>query len=195
MFRNSTRILSLVLVLVLFFGLDALAIEKVQRLKMELGGDFSFSYDNYEQFGYDQFSATSFSMTPRFGFFVGRNLQLEPELSLSYISIDDNFGPNFDILNVGFLFRLAYNFIPYEKTFPFVFVGIGMSANSTTGVQDEPTTFVAPEIGLGLKAFIGRSSALRMAIKYVHEENSLATDDLDNNALRFSVGYSVFIGR
>ena len=193
MLRNLTRILALTFILIFFT--NSLAVERAQRYKLELGGDFSFSYDNYEQPVFEAWSVTSLSLTPRFGFFVNRNVQLEPELSLSYISIDFDSGSNLDILNLGFLFRLAYNFIPYEKTFPFVFVGIGMSANSTTGAQDEPTTIVAPEIGLGLKAFIGRSSALRMAIKFVHEENSLATEDLDNNSLRFSAGYSVFLGR
>jgi len=193
MFSNLTRILTGAFILILC--LNVLAVERAQRNKLELGGDFSFSYDNYDQLGFDQGSITSFSLTPRFGFFVGRNVQLEPELSLSYVSIDDNSGSNFDILSLGLLFRLAYNFIPHERTFPFVFFGIGMTGNSISGVQDEATTILAPEIGIGLKAFIGRNSALRMAIKFVHEENSLATDDLDNNSLRFSAGYSVFLGR
>ncbi len=192
MFRNLTRISSLVFVLL--FGLDAMAIEKIQRLKLELGGDFSFSYDNYEQLGFDQGSITSFSLTPRFGFFVGRNLELEPEFNMAYVS-DESFGDDFQVWRMGFLFRVAYNFMPQARAFPFVFGGVGLTGNSISGVQDEATTIVAPEVGMGFKAFISRGGALRVAVKFVHEENSLGIDDVENNSLQVSAGYSVFLGR
>lgn len=192
MFRNSTRILTGAFILIL--SLNVLAVEKFQRLKLELGGDFSFSYDNYDQLGFDQGSITSFSLTHRFGFFVGRNVQLEPEMSLTYVS-DQSFGDDFEVLRLGFLFRVAYNFMPHQKAFPFIFLGIGMTGNSISGVSNEATSIVAPEIGMGVKAFIGRSSALRLAVKFIHEENSLGIDDVDANSLNISAGYSVFLGR
>jgi len=181
-------------VFILSFCLSSLAVERTQRLKLELGGDFTFSYDDYDQLGFDQGSITSFSLSPRFGFFVGRNVQLEPEVSLAYVS-DESFGDDFEVLRVGFLFRVAYNFMPHQKAFPFIFLGIGMTGNSISGVSNEATSIVAPEVGLGVKAFIGRSSALRVAIKFIHEENSLGIDNVDANSLNVSAGYSVFIGR
>ncbi|EQB63254.1 MAG: hypothetical protein RBG1_1C00001G0833 [candidate division Zixibacteria bacterium RBG-1] len=192
MFRKITRIL--MAVFILMFCLDALAVERAQRNKLELGGDFSFSYDNYDQLGFDQGSITSFSLTPRFGFFVGRNVQLEPEMSLAYVS-DQSFGDDFEVLRLGFLFRVAYNFMPHQKAFPFIFFGIGMTGNSISGVSNEATSIVAPEVGMGVKAFIGRSSALRVSVKFIHEENSLGIDDVDANSLNISAGYSVFLGR
>jgi len=197
MFSNLSRILTVVFILI--FCLNVFPVERAQRNKLELGGDFSFSYDNYDQLGFDQGSITSFSLTPRFGFFVGRNVQLEPEMTLNYVR-DVSFGDDFEILRLGFLFRLAYNFIPHEKTFPFVFLGMGLIGNSNSGVSNEETTFIMPEIGMGIKAFVTRSSALRIAVKFVHEENSLdflgsPFLNVDNNSLQISAGYSVFLGR
>lgn len=197
MFSNLSRILTGAFILLLC--LNVLAVERAQRNKLELGGDFSFSYDNYDQLGFDQGSITSFSLTPRFGFFVGGNVQLEPEMSLNYVR-DVSFGDDFEILRLGFLFRVAYNFVPHEKTFPFVFLGMGLIGNSNSRVSNEETTIIMPEIGMGIKAFITRSSALRIAVKFVHEENSLdflgsPFQNVDNNSLQISAGYSVFLGR
>ena len=192
MFSKLTGVFALALTVMYFTSSPA--VERAQRNKLELGGDFSFSYDNYDFQGFDQGSITSISLSPRFGFFVGRNVQLEPEMSLAYVS-DESFGDDFEVLRMGFLFRAAYNFMPHQKAFPFIFLGVGMTGNSISGVSDEATSFVAPEVGLGVKAFIGRSSALRLAVKFIHEENSLGIDDVDANTLNISAGYSVFLGR
>ena len=77
---------------------------------------------------------------------------------------------------------------------------MGLIGNSNSRVSNEETTIIMPEIGMGIKAFITRSSALRIAVKFVHEENSLdflgsPFQNVDNNSLQISAGYSVFLGR
>jgi len=72
MFSKLTGVFALALTVMYFTSSPA--VERAQRNKLELGGDFSFSYDNYDFQGFDQGSITSISLSPRFGFFVGRNV-------------------------------------------------------------------------------------------------------------------------
>ncbi len=52
MSRIFVKILSVVFILI--FSLNTYAVEKVKKLKVELGGDFSFSYEAFDRFGFDE---------------------------------------------------------------------------------------------------------------------------------------------
>lgn len=135
----------------------------------------------------------------RVGYFVTSRLEIEPEFILTIPGEGE--GPG--ILIMG---NLAYNFPAEDNVYPFFLLGIGFgnSVNVLSFAADQDISVTAFNFGLGLKASINSSVALRAEYRFTHysgeKEKVYITPyyyhsrhEVDTNVHDFQMGFSIFL--
>ena len=164
----------------------------IGRGSIELSGSFSlisssFSYPSY--WGESESRTYHFQLTPSVGFFVTDNLEIEPQFLYERIS-EDGEGYSYSSSVYGGMLSLSYNFrIRSEAAMPFLFVGAGFLGYS----GGDTYSAIAPDMGIGIKSFINKSSALRMEFFYQRMTNYSGWEDLEASSIGFRGGFSVFL--
>ncbi len=142
---------------------------QVAKGDKELSAAVSFAHAKFKE---DSF--LSFRLAGRIGFFVSRNVEIEPELTIGKLG-DDLFSEE-DGLKMGYILscNLAYHFTPDKKTVPFILAGFGISNAMmpyfhnvvTAGMEDK--TFKVINAGAGFKLFSGKCFAVRLEYRFQH---------------------------
>ena len=151
--------------------------------ELSIGASYmSRSYENSDE------SWTAFNFPVRYGFFVTRIFQIEPELL--YSKYKDN--------DTGLIFscNLAFNMNASASpahNIPFLYAGMGYSNTviffpnfANAGVQDKNWTIL--NLGAGLKMFLTESVALRFEYRF-----QKFYGDTDMTFHTILLGFSVFI--
>jgi len=157
--------------------------QPVQGKKFEFSTSASFWSTKYKE---AEESSTAFNVSLRFGHFIFKGLEIEPELVLTIPDESEDTG-------YFFLGNLAYNFKASEKVIAFLLAGAGYGNGLRifSWVMDVDTGIIALNFGAGIKYLISESAALRIEYRFTKysakEEDWL--DRTDNNVL---LGLSVF---
>ena len=156
--RHCSRLFSLIIIIILHQEVYP----QTQRGDKELSIVASFISIKYEKA--DE-AWTAVNIPIRFGFFVTKNIEIEPELLFSKYEDED----------AGFILsgNLAYNFTPSSEgiVVPFVFAGLGFS-NTTILLPNiafegrENKNWTVFNLGGGLKTFLAKSFALRLEYRF-----------------------------
>jgi len=174
---------------------------------IEIGNSVSFSYtkDSYDTDLYETENTTTIiEFQPRVGYFVNENFEVEGnvffgyakqkhESSLSTSSTDAEWSAT----SMGLVARGMYNLISTGPAVPYFFVGAGMilNSNETDMENSEETSMVLPEVGVGLKYFMGEQVAARAAIVFSRVTNFGGMKDLTATDISFAVGLTMFLGQ
>ncbi len=164
---------------------------------VELGGDLSFSHNSFDSdIPGDDFTFTEFTFSPRIGFFLTRNLELEPQFLFTSTDLDQEIGNDISENHFGILFNVAYNFDTQTRVVPFVNFGFGFLTNDFSEFPlDDNTSLIFPNLSVGLKTFLTQKNALRLEIKYTRYDDALGEDVLVNNSFSVGAGFSIFLGK
>jgi len=172
------------LTVLLFLGATFAAAQPVPGKKFELGTSFSFSMFD---FGGDSESQTVLTLPVRFGYYIWKGLELEPELML--IKFEDS-----DV-TYNLSANLSYNFKTKGKIVPFVLAGAGIGNAFAVGPYMEGGEGLSAfllNFGGGAKFLIGNSGALR--VEYRFTRNHLSDEEFSDNLNTHNVlvGVSLF---
>lgn len=160
--------------------------QPVAGKKFEFGTAFSFS--SYK-FSDSLESDTILSLPVRFGFFVWKGLEIEPELMLQKWE-----GSDAAYLLSG---NLSYNLKLQKNLVPFILAGVGFGNGLSVGPimegDSEANAFLL-NLGGGLKYVIGNSGAIRLEYRYTHNRLSEAEilEPEYFNSHQIFIGVSVF---
>jgi opacity protein-like surface antigen len=154
------KILLLMVIILCFEGFEN-ATAQLKKGQMELS--LSAAFMGVKESGEDL--STAFNLSTRFGYFLSREFEVEPEIIFSSYGGDGNPGI---ILSGNFL----YNF-PNQKqfgAFPFFLAGLGW-ANSLhyfnqMNFGEVDRNYIFLNLGVGLKSFISKSAALRVEYRF-----------------------------
>jgi outer membrane protein len=184
-----------VLVVVMFFLTFStlFAQTKTEKGKIELGGSAAFSSNSFSFDGTHTGTITTFTLSPRIGYFVVNKLEIEPQLLVLSISATPEGGETNTASNFGGLLSLSYNFEGGSNLVPFVFAGIGFLSNSVTHATNLKTSMILPDAGVGLKAFVTDKGVLRAEAFYERTTNSGGEEKLTDNSFGLRIGFSVFL--
>ncbi len=171
-------------------GFPAQRMAKGQR---EFSGGLSFLHQSVSYKGEEEGSITSFILSPKWGFFVDPNLELEPGLLYQLISEKPKGEQRHSTTAVGGTFNLSYNFGGRGQSIPFISGGFGFLLNHRTGARDLNTTLIFPSFSAGMKSFLTKNGALRFEVFYQRWTNSMGIEDLTTDNFGISVGLSVFL--
>jgi hypothetical protein len=135
----------------------------------------------------------------RVGYFVTSRLEIEPEFILTIPEEGEETG----ILVMG---NLAFNFPTEDKVYPFFLVGIGFGngVNVLSLAVDQDMSITAFNFGMGLKASITSSVALRTEYRFTHYSGEKEKvyyspyyyhyrHEVDMNIHNFQMGFSIFL--
>ena len=169
----------------LFLGATLAISQPVPGKKFEIGTAFSFS--SFKASG--STDSDSLLIIPlRFGYFVWKGLEIEPELILAKFSPGDT---HFNLSG-----NLSYNFKTAGPLVPFLLAGAGFGDGFAVGPLVEGSTSATATLlngGGGVKYVIGRTAAIRAEYRYTH--NRLKKGDLliqNINIHQFFIGVSLF---
>lgn len=143
---------------------------------------------------------TAFNIAGRFGYFITKELEIEPEIIFSVYSED------FDLDDPGFILsaNLVYNLstLKTKKVAPFFLAGGGW-ANSVhyfnqMNLGDVERDYTLLNLGLGSKFFLNRSVAFRFEYRYQRFFGEKRTDwlytyDTSFSYHNFLFGFSIFL--
>jgi hypothetical protein len=178
-------IISLAIAVFTLFTFD-IASAQIEQGQSELSSQFSFMSRSYES---SDNSFYSLLLAIRYGYFISKNLEFEPEMLFSIYKDDD---PGFILSG-----NLAYNFSrsdPDNKIIPFIFGGFGIS-NTIIFLPNvaysgaESTTWTLLNAGAGIKVFVSEQVALRWEYRY---QRLFEARDVSYHNLY--IGISVFLG-
>jgi len=170
----------------LFLGTTFAVSQPVPGKKFELGTAFSFSSFKFSD---DTESDTLLSLPLRFGYFVWKGLEIEPELMLMKFEGSDT------VYNLSG--NLSYNFKTSGKLLPFVLAGAGIGNGIAIGPLMEGDSDINAfllNFGGGVKYVIGNSGAIRLEYRFTHNRFDSA-DWLEAekaNSHQFFIGVSLF---
>ncbi len=173
------------LIVLLFLGATSAISQPVPGKKFELGTAFSFS--SFKTSGSTE-SDSFLSIPLRFGYFVWRGLEIEPELMLAKFSPGD---AHFNLSG-----NLSYNFKTAGPLVPFLLAGAGFGDGFAVGPLVEGSTSTTATLlngGGGVKYVIGGTAAVRAEYRYTHnrmKKGGLLIQNL--NVHQFFVGISLF---
>jgi len=172
------------LTVLLFLGATFAAAQPVAGKKFELGTSLSFSTF---KFSGSSESETILTIPLRFGYYIWKGLELEPELMMVKFEDSD--------LTYNLSANLSYNFKTAGKIVPFVLAGAGFGNAFAVGPYmegGEGLNAFLLNFGGGAKFLVGNSGAVR--VEYRFTRNHLSADlDSDNlNYHQILVGVSLF---
>lgn len=148
-------------ILIVFFAVETI-FAQIEKGKIEFSTAASFMSRKYE---YSEEAWTSINVPIRLGYFITKNIEIEPELFFTKYKEED----------VGFMAigNVAFNFIPSGengKAIPFLLGGFGYGNSGTflpnflmPGSEDK--TWTVLNIGAGVKMFVADPVALRFEYK------------------------------
>ncbi len=177
--------LGVFLVVFLFLGATFAMSQPVPGKKFEFGTAFSFS--SFKASG-DTSSDSLLIIPLRFGYFVWKGLEIEPELTLAKFSPGD---AHFNLSG-----NLSYNFKTAGPLVPFLLAGVGFGDGFAVGPLVEGSTSTHATLlngGGGVKYVIGNTAAIRAEYRYTHnrmEKGDLLIQNL--NIHQFFIGVSLF---
>jgi opacity protein-like surface antigen len=174
-----------VLSVILFLGAALAMSQPVPGKKFEFSTAFSFS--SFKVSGGTD--SDSLLMIPlRFGYFVWKGLEIEPELTLAKFSPGD---AHFNLSG-----NLSYNFKTAGSLVPFLLAGAGFGDGFAVGPLVEGSTSATATLlngGGGVKYVIGNTAAIRAEYRYTH--NRMKKGDLlsqNFNIHQFFIGVALF---
>jgi hypothetical protein len=191
------KIFLLMIFALCFAGFENAAAQ-LKKGQMELS--FSAAFMGVKENGEDL--STAFNLSARYGYFLTKEFEIEPEIILSSYGGDGNPG----IILSG---NLLYNFHLQKQfgAFPFFLAGLGW-ANSLhyfnqMNFGEGERNYSILNLGLGLKSLIGKSAALRVEyrfqrfyaekIEYWGQFTGHYTYDPSLSYHNFMMGLSVFL--
>lgn len=167
--------------------------------ELSFAASISHTKINEEYNGYKSSdSFWSIRLAGRLGFFVTKNVEIEPEITICKIG-QELFGEEDTKMGYILSCNLAYNFTSKKKTVPFVLAGFGIS-NSLPFYHNvvfwglEDTTFKIINAGAGLKLFSSKNFAFRVEYRLQHYFGG--GDESDGTTYTYHyglVGISVFL--
>mgnify|MGYP000849901178 CR=1 FL=1 len=185
------------LVVVLFVCTLAVSAQPVGK-KFELGLGWSFSSYKWSDAPESDYVI---NIPLRFGYYIWKGLEIEPELMLTKIKHVD--------LGYNLVANVSYNFNLKGNLRPFVLAGVGFGngygiASIAEGDSSVDATLV--NLGAGVKYLLGNVAALRAEYRYTHnhmkqdmeelygitaeQAGSSITENLNEH--QFLVGISIF---
>ena len=167
-----------------FLGATFAVAQPVAGKKFEFGTSLSFSTFKFSD---SSDSQTILTIPVRFGYFIWKGLELEPELMLVKFEDSD--------VTYNLSANLAYNFKTAGKIVPFVLAGAGIGNAFAVGPYMEGGSGLSAfllNFGGGAKFLIGNSGAVR--VEYRFTRNHLSEDEFsdDLNYHQILVGVSLF---
>lgn len=173
------------LFVLLFLAATFAISQPVPGKKFELGMAFSFS--SFKASGSTD-SDSLLTIPVRFGYFIWKGLEIEPELILT------KFSPGNAHFNLSG--NLAYNFKTAGPLVPFLLAGVGFGDGFSVGSLVEGSTSTTATLlngGAGVKYVIGGMAAIRAEYRYTHNRLKKSGLLLQNvNIHQFFVGISLF---
>lgn len=170
--------ISVLLALLLVFGVVFAASQPVEGKKFELSTGLSFSAYSYrpsgEPAGYSS-KQSYFNIPVRFGWFFWKGLEFEPELMLTFYhsSYNDGAGYSYSYHETGDILsgNLLYNFKLNKSHFvPFVLAGFGFGNaipyEDFAEKWESGAKTTTPNLGFGVKYLFGNTAALRLEYRY-----------------------------
>ena len=177
--------LGVFLVTLLFLGATLAISQPVPGKKFELGTSISFTSVKISGF---TGSDTYLILPVRFGCYIWKGLEIEPELLITSVHPGDT---GFDLSG-----NVAYHFKVGGPLVPFVLGGVGFGNGYSTGPIVASSTDVTATLinaGAGAKYIIGKVGAIRMEYRYTHNRLSKGGALLENlNLHQIFVGLSIF---
>ena len=170
----------------LFLGATLVMSQPVPGKKFELSTAISFT--SFKISG-DSNSESILILPVRFGYYIWKGLEIEPELALSKFSpgghVDFNLSGN-----------LAYNFKTSGEFVPFLLAGAGFGNGYAAGpVVSSGTDITATllNFGGGVKYVLGKMAAIRAEYRYTHNRLEKGSSLIQNlNLHQFFVGIAIF---
>lgn len=168
----------------LFLGATFASAQPVPGKKFELGTSLSFSVFKFSD---SSDSQTILTLPVRFGYYIWKGLELEPELMLVKFEDSD--------VTYNLSANLAYNFKTSGKIVPFVLAGAGIGNAFAVGPYMEGGSGLSAfllNLGGGAKFLVGNSGAIR--VEYRFTRNHLSEDEFSDNLNyhQVLVGVSLF---
>ena len=165
--------------------------ERTGEGRIEVGGDFYFTYGSYKAT-----STTAVAVTPRIGWFGVPHLAMEPKFLVLFQNISPpGAGEDSSITDYGLILNTAYHFEWRAESaiVPFIFAGIGFINHSgDVGEADEPS-MILPDAGVGIKVFFTNSALLRAELFYEHISNAYGEKDREVDGGGLRAGMSIFV--
>jgi len=153
--------LSTFLIVLFVLGATFAASQPVPGKKFELSGSLALGGSNFG--GGD--SQTVLHLPVRFGFFVWKGLELEPELFIQALFMDEGSRASYNLRA-----NVAYNFGASKPLVPFVLAGLGVGNGISVGPGMDRlgmgTTLL--NLGGGVKYVIGKLAAVRIEYRFTH---------------------------
>jgi hypothetical protein len=146
--------------------------------------------------GDDGGSSSCLHLFGRFGYFITKNVEIEPEVTVGLFMGDGD-----SELAYNLSLNLSYNFTPDKKTVPFLLAGAGISNTiwllNIPNVAiplfwgDEAETFKILNAGVGIKTFLSKRVAFRAEYRFQY---FFVNDEWSKFYYhQFLVGISVFL--
>lgn len=174
-----------VFLVALFFLVTTLAMgQPVPEKKFEFGTSVSFTSIKSGDYP----SSTYLIVPVRFGYYVWKGLEIEPELLVT----------SFEHGHTGFNLsgNVAYHFKVAGPLVPFVLAGVGLGNGYSTGPivsSSTSTTAFLINGGAGAKYVLGKIAAIRMEYRYTHNRLDKGGFLLQNlNTHQIFIGLSIF---
>lgn len=120
----------------------------------------------------------------RVGFFIEKNIEIEPEIGFIFENSDSSFNTN--ILLLG---NLSYNLNNYSHLTPFILIGVGIiriPVEYSIDFEERTKTNFAKNIGVGLKWLITERVALRIEYRLINYKENADNIFYNNISLGFS---------
>lgn len=148
-------------------------------------------YQSVSYEGKDQGSQMLLILNPKWGFFVTKQLEVEPGMLFQLLSVETPGERRHTTTSGGGTFNLSYNFEGLDNSIPFISGGLGFLMN--TDAVDDETTMIFPYIGAGVKSFLTEKAALRSEIFYQHWTNTGGIENFTTDNIGVSASLSVFL--
>jgi len=152
-------------------------------------------YDGVEG---EPYTITTLSIPTRLGYFLTRNIELEPEIIHTSMKVSYA-GESYSQTSSLLLANVAFNFQTASKVMPFVIGGAGLARTSAsaTGEETVSSSSFAWNAGAGIKWFVANSAALRIEYRFIHysfteEVDTIATITEGHTYHRIFFGVAVF---
>jgi opacity protein-like surface antigen len=191
---------------VLVFGVVFAASQPVDGKRFELSTGLSFEAYSYhypgEPAGYSD-TETYINLPIRFGWYIWKGLEFEPELMLTKYHSHEVYPGYYDdkYNETGWMLsgNLLYNFRLNQSHFmPFILAGFGFGNGipyaGYVERYDPGAKATTPNLGVGLKYLIGNSAALRLEYRYrrfrINDPDEEEIDHITSNTI--ILGLSLF---
>lgn len=203
------RMLLLATGVLLLLGAQAFGQPNITAGTIEIGNSVGFEMnkttDEIEGGEDIDWTATSFQLMPRLGYFFTPNISAEATLLVLYGKSKIEQGDDeseYSTTNIGLLATGQYHFVSEGNMVPYVFAGVGMSTNSyDTGTEGdnpegtEETSLILPAAGAGVKMFMGDHLAIRAEARVMLISNQNGIEDRNGMDISLNVGVTGFIGQ